>query len=158
MSRHCFMSSLNTDSPQDTPTIGAGFWAEQWVDENPFDRPRGMMYQRSTLSPAAKLVNGDFSSVLQECLPSVSSYLPLSPREEVVSKHSVNSLSAPHGVALSGTGNITRHVTNFPIWLTSFRQWRFVPQNICSSYHVCDDSLLLPASSSRSVCIACGWT
>ncbi|KAI4829593.1 N-terminal nucleophile aminohydrolase, partial [Aureobasidium sp. EXF-8845] len=89
----------------DTPTIGAGFWAEQWVDENSFDRPHGMMYQRPTLSPAARLVNGDFSSVLQECLPGVSSYLPLSSREEVVSKQPIKSLSTPHGVALSGTGN-----------------------------------------------------
>lgn len=101
---------MDTDSLQDTPTLGAGFWAEQWVEENPFERPRGMMYQQPILSPAARLVNGDFSSVLQECLPSFSSYLPLSSQEGDTSKQPVDSFSAPHGVALSGTGNIT-HVS-----------------------------------------------
>jgi L-asparaginase len=72
-----------------------------------------MLYQQQTLSPAARLVNGDFSSVIQECLPGFSSYLPLSSREEVVSKQPSKSLSTLHGVALSGTGNITRHVTYF---------------------------------------------
>jgi L-asparaginase len=100
-----FLANLNTDSLQDTPTLGAGFWAEQWIEENPFDRQRGMMYQRATLSPAARLVNGDFSSVLQECLPGFSSYLPLSSEEG--NKQPVESFSAPHGVALSGTGNST---------------------------------------------------
>jgi L-asparaginase len=113
--------NLDTDSLQDTPTIGAGFWAEQWVDENPFDRSRGMVYQQPTLSPAARLVNGDFSSVIQECLPGVSSYLPLSFREYPTSEHPIMPSSAPHGVALSGTGNNTPYITYPTPWLTSSR-------------------------------------
>ncbi|KAH0337542.1 N-terminal nucleophile aminohydrolase, partial [Aureobasidium melanogenum] len=89
----------------DTPTLGAGFWAEQWIEENPFDRPHGMVYQQPTLSPAARLVNGDFSSVLQDCLPSFSSYLPVSPRLDNNDEQPIKPLSARHGVALSGTGN-----------------------------------------------------
>ncbi|THY83304.1 N-terminal nucleophile aminohydrolase [Aureobasidium pullulans] len=89
----------------DTPTLGAGFWAEQWNEENPFDRPHGMMYQQPTLSPAARLVNGDFGGVLQDCLPNLSTYLPVSSREDISSEHPVKPTSAPHGVALSGTGN-----------------------------------------------------
>ncbi|THX05625.1 N-terminal nucleophile aminohydrolase [Aureobasidium pullulans] len=89
----------------DTPTLGAGFWAEQWIEENPFDRPHGMMYQQPTLSPAARLVNGDFGGVLQDCLPNLSTYLPVSSREDISSEYPVKPTSAPHGVALSGTGN-----------------------------------------------------
>ncbi|TIA45021.1 N-terminal nucleophile aminohydrolase [Aureobasidium pullulans] len=89
----------------DTPTLGAGFWAEQWIEENPFDRPHGMMYQQPTLSPAARLVNGDFGGVLQDCLPNLSTYLPVSSREDISSEYPVRPTSAPHGVALSGTGN-----------------------------------------------------
>jgi L-asparaginase len=106
-----FVASLYADSLQDTPTIGAGFWAEQWVEEESFDRPHGMMYQQPTLSPAARLVNGDFSSVIHECLPGFSSYLPLSSREDTSSKQPIKHISTPHGVALSGIGNITRQVT-----------------------------------------------
>lgn len=105
-----FLYSVNTDNVQDTPTLGAGFWAEQWVEENPFDRPHAMMYQQPTMSPAARLVNGDFSSVIQECLPSFSAYLPLSSAEDTTSKQPVECFSAPHGVALSGTGIITSHI------------------------------------------------
>ncbi|KAH0346824.1 N-terminal nucleophile aminohydrolase, partial [Aureobasidium melanogenum] len=89
----------------DTPTLGAGFWAEQWIEENPFDRPHGMAYQQPTLSPAIRLVNGDFGSVLRECLPNFSSYLPVSSQEDTNSEQPVKPLSARHGVALSGTGN-----------------------------------------------------
>jgi hypothetical protein len=108
-----YLHNLNTDSLQDTPTIGAGFWAEQWIEENPFDRPHSMIYQQPTFSPAARLVNGDFSSVLQECLPGVSLYLPLSFREDTTSNQPIKPSSAPHGVALSGTGNITPYITYF---------------------------------------------
>lgn len=97
---------------QDTPTLGAGFWAEQWIEENPFDRPHGMMYQQPTLSPAARLVNGDFGGVLQDCLPNLSTYLPVSSREDISSEHPVKPCSAPHGVALSGTG-ISSCASNF---------------------------------------------
>jgi hypothetical protein len=107
--------NLDADNLQDTPTIGAGFWAEQWIEENPFDRTHGMMYQQPTLSPAARLVKGDFSSVLQECLPGVSSYLPLSFQEDTTSKQPIKPSSAPHGVALSGTGTITPYITYFQL-------------------------------------------
>jgi L-asparaginase len=112
---------MDTDSLQDTPTIGAGFWAEQWIEENPFDRPSGMLYQQPTLSPAARLVNGDFSSVLQECLPSFSAYLPLSSKEDDTSNQPVEPFSAPHGVALSGTGIITHVLLISSSWLITFR-------------------------------------
>ena len=71
------------------------------------------MYQQPTTSPAARLANGDFSSVLQECLPSFSAYLPLSSAKDTTSKQPVECVSAPHGVALSGTGIIT-HTSHFP--------------------------------------------
>ncbi|CAD0101143.1 unnamed protein product [Aureobasidium mustum] len=93
--------------------VGAGFWAEQWIEENPFDRPRGMIYQQPTLSPAARLVSGDFANVLQDCLPNFSSYLPVSSREDTTNEQPVKALSARHGVALSGTARTASAMTRF---------------------------------------------
>lgn len=66
-----------------------------------------MTYQQPNLSPAARLVSGDFGGVLQECLPNFSSYLPVLSRANTVSEQPIKPLSARHGVALSGTGTDT---------------------------------------------------
>lgn len=66
-----------------------------------------MTYQQPNLSPAARLVSGDFGGVLQECLPNFSSYLPVASREDAASEQPIKPLSARHGVALSGTGTDT---------------------------------------------------
>jgi len=87
----------------DTPTLGAGFWAEQWIAEKPFDRPHGQSrrVEVSRASPLAKLLEGDFAAVVKDCLPGVASYLPLM-QEDSENGHT---RSQPHGVAMSGTGN-----------------------------------------------------
>jgi len=89
----------------DTPTLGAGFWAEQWTTENPFDRPHGVVRQPEPPrgSPLTRLLNGDFGGVVRDCLPGVASYLPLMQVEE--EDDNGRALSQPHGVAMSGTGN-----------------------------------------------------
>ncbi|GAB7337953.1 hypothetical protein MBLNU457_4333t1 [Dothideomycetes sp. NU457] len=87
----------------DTPTLGAGFWAEQWTAENPFDRPHGMIRQPDLPrgSPLMRLLNGEFGALVRDCLPGVASYLPLMQEE----KNDERVMSHPHGRAMSGTGN-----------------------------------------------------
>jgi L-asparaginase len=91
----------------DTPTLGAGFWAEEWLskDEEPHARTE-MLYQSSSSSAATmdKLSRGDIASLLGDCLPSLSSSTTSTSTEsapDVIEKPS----SVRHAVGLSGTGN-----------------------------------------------------
>jgi L-asparaginase len=55
----------------DTPTMGAGYWAEEWFEAV----KREMVYQPSpsVTSPIDKLSRGDMRSLVGDCLPSISS-------------------------------------------------------------------------------------
>jgi len=93
----------------DTPTLGAGFWAEEWTQENPFDTPRGLNYQSlpsrpQIQSPLTQLLGGQVRDVLTDCLPQLSTYLPLPAQTEDETEKS-SAITLPHGVAMSGTGN-----------------------------------------------------
>ncbi|KAI4641870.1 uncharacterized protein J4E79_011641 [Alternaria viburni] len=88
----------------DTPTIGAGFWAEEWHDEKAAG-PR-MLYQPTACiaSPIDKLSRGDIRGIVGDCLPLLGSpstrattSSPAHPYEKPVSTR--------HAVGLSGTGN-----------------------------------------------------
>ena len=100
----------------DTPTIGAGFYAEQWRSENPFDRPNGLAYQQQThrysaisasRPPVTQFLTSNLSNMIADCLPNLSAYLPLLQNEKDNDSHSfpIHTSSRPHAVALSGTGN-----------------------------------------------------
>lgn len=71
----------------DTPTLGAGFWAEEW--RSPVSIPRQM--------PPPSLFS-DWTSALTACVPSLNAYLPL-PQFEHHHQHSYRA------TAISGTGN-----------------------------------------------------
>jgi L-asparaginase len=88
----------------DTPTIGAGFWAEEWHDEKATG-PQ-MLYQPAACvaSPIDKLSRGDVRGIVGDCLPLLGSSTirettssPAQPYEKPVSTR--------HAVGLSGTGN-----------------------------------------------------
>ena len=71
----------------DTPTLGAGFWAEEW--QSPPTIPQ-------QISPSPLSIFSEWTSALTACIPSLtSSYLPI-PQE--VSHHR-------RAAAISGTGN-----------------------------------------------------
>jgi L-asparaginase len=85
----------------DTPTLGAGFWAEEWTRE--FSRPQQMLYHTPALSLSAldRFPHESISSLLKSCLPM-----------SVPSKAYSTSLFAEkdtglatHAVGVSGTGN-----------------------------------------------------
>lgn len=91
----------------DTPTLGAGFWAEEW-----YEAPRvQMLYQQpappNASSPLNYISRGDLRGLINDCLPSMSGSAPayesvpaVSPRAEEKKPSLVR-----HAVALSGTGN-----------------------------------------------------
>lgn len=77
----------------DTPTVGAGFWAEEWTESG--DPSAGAMLRRP--GPAVTL-SGALKALVAECLPKPWMYTPVTvgPREELVTTRSL---------AVSGTGN-----------------------------------------------------
>ncbi|OQO03851.1 hypothetical protein B0A48_10492 [Cryoendolithus antarcticus] len=73
----------------DTPTIGAGFWAEEWTVS-------------STSSSQPFYAASPLSRIISDCLPSLAGYLRLPQQSEEESNCSRPSYRA---VAISGTGN-----------------------------------------------------
>ena len=83
----------------DTPTIGAGFWAEEW-DKTPLERSiRPLKYRSSSTSILEEL-----RGVLGDCFPNLFAHseLPPSIPSMLETRQALNDLRA---VALSGTGN-----------------------------------------------------
>lgn len=83
----------------DTPTLGAGFWAEEWFQEV----KKGMVYQPTpqAVSPLDKLSRGDLRSLVGGCLPSLNTpSITTPPTSGKETKKRIR-----HAVALSGTGN-----------------------------------------------------
>ena len=85
----------------DTPTIGAGFWAEEW-DESPLER--GCRHVQQT-APGYSLGLGDaidgLRNLLLDCMPKLNRYQPV-PSSPPAFAEKANSIRA---VAMSGTGN-----------------------------------------------------
>ncbi|KAL2116046.1 hypothetical protein VTJ04DRAFT_10301 [Mycothermus thermophilus] len=77
----------------DTPTVGAGFWAEEWVEQH---RPH-LTTPRPT-TPAV-ILSDALKGLLADCLPIPHSYLPF-PQQ---TGH--QPLTTTRAIAVSGTGN-----------------------------------------------------
>ncbi|KAF1941665.1 L-asparaginase precursor [Clathrospora elynae] len=91
----------------DTPTIGAGFWAEEWFDREEVSLGKTkMLYQPATCaaSPIEKLSKGDLRGVVGDCLPSLSS-TPIPKFTEFSKQRHEKPIPTRRAVALSGTGN-----------------------------------------------------
>lgn len=88
----------------DTPTMGAGFWAEGWVEDMSRLKPQ-MLYLPTAPSPLDMISRGQISSLLSDCLPtSTSSYRSLENIPEI--NHSDEKpKSIHHAIGISGTGN-----------------------------------------------------
>ncbi|KAF2804677.1 L-asparaginase precursor [Mytilinidion resinicola] len=92
----------------DTPTLGAGYWAEEWFEEVSKSQ---MLYQSlptpsSSTSSFDKLSRGDTPALISDCLPSTALRQPqvqasTSDNKSTEQQHS----SQRHAVAMSGTGN-----------------------------------------------------
>ncbi|KAK3333007.1 putative 20S proteasome subunit alpha type 2 [Cercophora scortea] len=77
----------------DTPTVGAGFWAEEWTEEGDPSSSSG-----EDGSPAVEL-SGPLKGLIADCLPSLFIYAP------VPVPVSGGLLRTTRSVAISGTGN-----------------------------------------------------
>jgi L-asparaginase len=85
----------------DTPTMGAGYWAEEWFD----DEVARMQYQPSTsvTSPIDKLSRGDLRSLIGDCLPSSNSR-SLDTAQPATQKYE-KPRKTRHAVGFSSSGN-----------------------------------------------------
>ena len=81
----------------DTPTLGAGFWAEEWQESQPI-----LYSQPQPQSPLAAVIPEGISQAISECLPGLNGYVQVSPTEHVDKKARSTSTRA---LAMSGTGN-----------------------------------------------------
>ncbi|RMY84497.1 hypothetical protein D0862_11406 [Hortaea werneckii] len=94
----------------DTPTLGAGFWAEEWdVLPPPPSPPPQRPFSSHPMQPSPLAT---LSSVLSSCLPNLSSYTPLrssdsndTEEEEADAKPIIRSTPSKRAIAISGTGN-----------------------------------------------------
>lgn len=90
----------------DTPTIGAGFWAEEWWRQP--EAPMEMLYRGHRTpklgSTIDKVSRGDVGGMLVDCLPSL---LPCNPSTNAKTVTELSRKDKPirHAVGLSGTGN-----------------------------------------------------
>ncbi|KAH8816038.1 nucleophile aminohydrolase [Xylogone sp. PMI_703] len=96
------MTNKLTGRIGDTPTLGAGFWAEEWEDEIPL-KGEGFLRQAGPSLVLSESLKG----LLADCLPSLNTYVPISQSDD--NSRSLTSLSKGDRVfrstAMSGTGN-----------------------------------------------------
>ena len=85
----------------DTPTLGAGFWAEEWEVPVP-----GVVRQPQLRTSIGALMLGEIQEMMRSCLPGLAGYSLLRDEtEEFESKDEKRPLTFMRGVAMSGTGN-----------------------------------------------------
>jgi L-asparaginase len=88
----------------DTPTIGAGPWAEEWWESSPIPGPQ-MLYQPSPTMPLDHLSRGNISTLVRECLPMMAASSSSSAQTMSSNPHDEKPPRVRHAVGISSTGN-----------------------------------------------------
>ncbi|CAE7213018.1 hypothetical protein PTNB73_08844 [Pyrenophora teres f. teres] len=93
----------------DTPTLSAGFWAEEWYTKS-LERSSRMLYQpppSMVSSPLDKFSRGNLRGVVGDCLPLLNprAASPTCTPQHFVVATSEKPINVRHAMALSGTGN-----------------------------------------------------
>lgn len=91
----------------DTPVVGAGFWAEEWVEDGTPGRdgsgsaisPLGRIYTALSQQGPAIALSESLKGLMAECLPTPFMYTPVS------NKDTRSDLTTTRSIAVSGTGN-----------------------------------------------------
>jgi L-asparaginase len=91
------MTNKLTGRIGDTPTLGAGFWAEEW-EEDCVSKEEEMLRQQGPALVLSETLKG----LMADCLPSLSMYQPLPTDEKGLMK---NGDRVFRSTAMSGTGN-----------------------------------------------------
>lgn len=90
------MTNKLTGRIGDTPTLGAGFWAEEWEEEYP-SKEEDMLRR-----PGPSLILSEtLKGLMADCLPSLTTYSPIPPEEKVMKRGD----RVFRSTAMSGTGN-----------------------------------------------------
>ncbi|KAH8590656.1 nucleophile aminohydrolase [Bisporella sp. PMI_857] len=90
------MTNKLTGRIGDTPTLGAGFWAEEWEEETPLEEELGLRQP----GPSFVLSN-TLKGLMADCFPSLTIYQPI-PLEEKTLRRNERTFRS---TAMSGTGN-----------------------------------------------------
>ena len=91
------MTNKLTGRIGDTPTLGAGFWAEEWEEES-VSKTKEILRQAGP----ALILSDALKGLMAECLPSLTTYMPI-PGEETTTFREGDRLW--RSTAMSGTGN-----------------------------------------------------
>ena len=85
----------------DTPTLGAGFWAEEWAVPHP-----ALLQPPPIQSPLATLLPNTIKQALTDCIPTLATYTTLPPHTDETDKPpSTRTRTRTRAAAMSGTGN-----------------------------------------------------
>ncbi|KOS22085.1 putative isoaspartyl peptidase/L-asparaginase [Escovopsis weberi] len=98
------MTNKLTGRIGDTPSIGAGFWAEEWVESGRGEEPTAWDRALDLIRAAGGGVTlaGPLKGFLADCLPAPWLYSPLSPGVE---ETTTTTTTTTRSMAISGTGN-----------------------------------------------------
>ena len=108
----------------DTPTLGAGFWAEEW------EEPRPKIYrQPHQQSPLIAVIPRGLRQAISECLPGLSGYTEIPP---MPSENEKSGSTTTRAVAMSGTGNGDSFLRTAAV-RTAAAIARFAPQRSLAS-------------------------
>lgn len=84
----------------DTPVVGAGFWAEEWVEDgDPTGETRGTVNGSRSQTGLTLSFSGELRGLLADCLPTPFLYSPVDDRFHQ------HKLVTTRSMAISGTGN-----------------------------------------------------
>ncbi|CAD6573779.1 MAG: hypothetical protein ASARMPREDX12_006241 [Alectoria sarmentosa] len=89
----------------DTPTIGAGFWAEKWNQQSFENRTRQPQDLSSRIPAALNNIADGLRNFMGDCIPKFSDYQELLSFQELGPEKAEESMSSIKAVAMSGTGN-----------------------------------------------------
>jgi L-asparaginase len=93
------MTNKLTGRIGDTPTLGAGFWAEEWEEEYSIKEETFLRQ-----SGPALVLSETLKGLMADCFPSLSTYFPI-PTDEIGTGNLSKSDRVFRSTAMSGTGN-----------------------------------------------------
>ncbi|KAF2680828.1 L-asparaginase precursor [Lentithecium fluviatile CBS 122367] len=86
----------------DTPTTGAGFWAEEWYETASGSQ---MQYRPTSPGPLDHLSRGDIRSLVGDCLPTIAASSHTPTKSTLPNRTDSKPSRIRHAVGISGTGN-----------------------------------------------------